>query len=167
MKLYPLWKNLCDQNSQEPKRTAFWQGYYAAEAEGYKVILAEKCFAFSGTAEMLAEKLRLEAALIPGFLDGINTSLEKAFTAEELEGLETETNITLQILPEKLYYNMLNARAKWLYTLPEWEGILAEEDIRRITRQWREDNIAKSVKISRNDPCPCGSGQKYKYCCGE
>ncbi|MDP4106934.1 MAG: SEC-C metal-binding domain-containing protein, partial [Bacillota bacterium] len=22
------------------------------------------------------------------------------------------------------------------------------------------------VKVGRNDPCPCGSGQKYKKCCG-
>lgn len=25
----------------------------------------------------------------------------------------------------------------------------------------------KKVKISRNDPCPCGSGKKYKHCCGK
>lgn len=24
----------------------------------------------------------------------------------------------------------------------------------------------KSVKVGRNDPCPCGSGKKYKKCCG-
>jgi len=24
----------------------------------------------------------------------------------------------------------------------------------------------KSVKVRRNDPCPCGSGKKYKHCCG-
>ena len=24
----------------------------------------------------------------------------------------------------------------------------------------------KSAKIGRNDPCPCGSGKKYKNCCG-
>jgi len=24
----------------------------------------------------------------------------------------------------------------------------------------------KRTKIGRNDPCPCGSGKKYKYCCG-
>lgn len=24
----------------------------------------------------------------------------------------------------------------------------------------------KSVKVNRNDPCPCGSGKKYKKCCG-
>ena len=26
--------------------------------------------------------------------------------------------------------------------------------------------VRKSPKIGRNDPCPCGSGQKYKKCCG-
>ena len=26
-------------------------------------------------------------------------------------------------------------------------------------------SIAKS-KVGRNQPCPCGSGKKYKYCCG-
>ena len=25
----------------------------------------------------------------------------------------------------------------------------------------------KTVKIGRNEPCPCGSGKKYKYCCGK
>jgi preprotein translocase subunit SecA len=27
-------------------------------------------------------------------------------------------------------------------------------------------NPIKVKKIGRNDPCPCGSGKKYKYCCG-
>jgi preprotein translocase subunit SecA len=25
--------------------------------------------------------------------------------------------------------------------------------------------VVKSKKIGRNDPCPCGSGKKYKKCC--
>ncbi len=28
-------------------------------------------------------------------------------------------------------------------------------------------NISSGVKIGRNDPCPCGSGKKYKKCCGK
>ena len=38
--------------------------------------------------------------------------------------------------------------------------------------QWRIENdphrpaIAKRLKVGRNDPCPCGSGKKYKKCCG-
>ena len=33
----------------------------------------------------------------------------------------------------------------------------------------KEDNqkeITKEKKIGRNDKCPCGSGKKYKHCCG-
>ena len=26
--------------------------------------------------------------------------------------------------------------------------------------------IVKGKKVGRNDPCPCGSGKKYKFCCG-
>jgi hypothetical protein len=33
--------------------------------------------------------------------------------------------------------------------------------------QGRPDPITRpGAKIGRNDPCPCGSGQKYKKCCG-
>ena len=27
--------------------------------------------------------------------------------------------------------------------------------------------INKEPKVGRNDPCPCGSGKKYKNCCGK
>ena len=32
-------------------------------------------------------------------------------------------------------------------------------------RKQSADRKVKS-KVGRNDPCPCGSGKKYKYCCG-
>jgi uncharacterized protein len=38
--------------------------------------------------------------------------------------------------------------------------------------QWRVENdphrppIVRRTKVGRNDPCPCGSGKKYKKCCG-
>ena len=27
--------------------------------------------------------------------------------------------------------------------------------------------VKKAEKVGRNDPCPCGSGKKYKQCCGK
>jgi uncharacterized protein YecA (UPF0149 family) len=27
--------------------------------------------------------------------------------------------------------------------------------------------VVATVKVGRNDPCPCGSGKKYKKCCGK
>jgi preprotein translocase subunit SecA len=29
----------------------------------------------------------------------------------------------------------------------------------------RKEPLKKKVKVGRNDPCPCGSGKKYKNCC--
>lgn len=31
---------------------------------------------------------------------------------------------------------------------------------------WHEPYVRQEPKIGRNDPCPCGSGKKYKKCCG-
>ena len=30
-----------------------------------------------------------------------------------------------------------------------------------------EQRVVNEVKIGRNDPCICGSGKKYKKCCGK
>jgi preprotein translocase subunit SecA len=38
-------------------------------------------------------------------------------------------------------------------------GITKEPPRKKVT-------VAAGKKIGRNDPCPCGSGKKYKYCCG-
>ena len=32
--------------------------------------------------------------------------------------------------------------------------------------QKKSGTVVKAKKVGRNDPCPCGSGKKYKYCCG-
>lgn len=43
----------------------------------------------------------------------------------------------------------------------------SELDLDKLLRiKMREENIqSKKIKIGRNDPCPCGSGKKYKFCC--
>lgn len=38
-----------------------------------------------------------------------------------------------------------------------------DQIFRKMEREWNKP--AKKVKIGRNDPCPCGSGKKYKFCC--
>ena len=31
----------------------------------------------------------------------------------------------------------------------------------------KAEPVRKSKKVGPNDPCPCGSGKKYKKCCGD
>ena len=45
-------------------------------------------------------------------------------------------------------------------------GFTPNELFERYERQHLRRLPSKAVKIGRNDPCPCGSGKKYKRCCG-
>ena len=43
-----------------------------------------------------------------------------------------------------------------------------EEELKKFYKEQKESTtIRKPKKIGRNDPCPCGSGKKYKKCCGK
>lgn len=35
------------------------------------------------------------------------------------------------------------------------------------SKEIKRQPVRKTNKVGRNDPCPCGSGKKYKYCCGK
>jgi len=35
------------------------------------------------------------------------------------------------------------------------------------TKIAKESGVSGDIKVGRNDPCPCGSGKKYKKCCGK
>jgi len=40
------------------------------------------------------------------------------------------------------------------------------EDISDLERALNPQEPVVSRKVGRNEPCPCGSGKKYKKCCG-
>jgi len=42
-----------------------------------------------------------------------------------------------------------------------------DEDDEFRKRLTRKLTVVKSDKTGRNEPCPCGSGKKYKHCCGK
>ena len=52
------------------------------------------------------------------------------------------------------------------------EQKIEREQVAKATGTNKDDTVAKGpirrkeAKIGRNDPCPCGSGLKYKQCCG-
>ena len=42
----------------------------------------------------------------------------------------------------------------------------SEEELKKLYKEQKESGtIRKGKKVGRNDPCPCGSGKKYKNCC--
>ncbi|MEF9919013.1 MAG: SEC-C metal-binding domain-containing protein [Eubacterium sp.] len=166
MSLYKKWKEDIEAHSTNAdEQSAYWQEFCAEEQKIYQDILANNQDVVESTIKELSEKYSIKDIWIMGFLDGISESIKTPLA--DLETLEEESTIKLEIDFEKLYWNMLSVPAEWLYTLTEWDNVLSEEKRKEITKNYkRSKTIVNENKIGRNDPCPCGSGKKYKKCCG-
>ena len=118
-----------------------------------------------GTVKELAERYGQDVMTMVGFLDGIDESL---VVPNPIDTMDEDTVVNLVFDKEKLYKNMVAARADWLYELPQWKEIFSESELKKLYKEQKESTtIRKGKKIGRNDPCPCGSGKKYKKCCGK
>jgi uncharacterized protein YecA (UPF0149 family) len=85
-----------------------------------------------------AEKILKEGLAVRGVRD-------KQFIVERLEGLYSESGRTQDL-----------------------ETLQADLQISEVEydKSGQKTEQAKKVKVGRNEPCPCGSGKKYKKCCG-
>lgn len=164
MSLFAEWKDLMENQTEETFEE-FWKEYSETETKIYKHILSNHEEHLTGTVAELVEKFQVNRVIFMGFLDGINSSLN---TPNDLDSVDDNFMVNLDIDFEKLYFNMLDAEADYLYTLKEWEQVLPEEKIISIIKDYKKSKIVHvEKKPGRNDPCPCGSGKKYKKCCGK
>lgn len=165
MALLKQWRDMAyDQEANKGDIQRFWAKYFDIEKGIYQQLLADPDTEVKGTVKELAEKYGQDVMTMTGFLDGINDSLVEP---NPIDDMEEDTVVSLKFDKEKLYKNMVAAKADWLYELPEWEPIFSEEKRKELyMEQKKSGTIVKGPKIGRNDPCPCGSGKKYKKCCG-
>ncbi len=166
MTLMERWDQLAGQFANDQRAAQrFWVDYYNKEKAVYEKLLEEPEKVWEGTVEDLCAQLGMDDVVYFGaFLDGINESIEEPNPVDQIV---EDSQVKIEIDPEKLYYNMVAMKADWLYKLPQWENILSEEKRTELYRaQKKSGTIVKPKKIGRNDPCPCGSGKKYKFCCG-
>ena len=160
------WRSIAyDQQADRNKLQQFWANYFNIEKGIYEQLLTNPDEVVTGTVKELAEKYGQEVLTMVGFLDGINDSLKEP---NPIETMDEDTVVSLAFDKEKLYKNMVAAKADWLYELPQWKEIYSEEELKKLYKEQKESTtIRKEKKIGRNDPCPCGSGKKYKKCCGK
>ena len=163
--LYQQWQDLAyDETADRSQLEKFWGTYFQIEKEIYEKLLSNPDEVVKGTVKELAEKYGQEVLTMVGFLDGINDSLKNPNPIEEMEA---DTVVSLDYDKEKLYYNMVAAKADWLYGLEQWDALLTPDRRKELYKEQRSSTtVVKPPKIGRNDPCPCGSGKKYKKCCG-
>ena len=156
MALLKEWQKVAyDETKDRGTLQRFWANYFNLEKGVYEKLLEEPDVEVKGTVKELAEKYGLSVMEMTGFLDGINESLVETNPIEEME---EDTVVSLKFDKEKLYKNMVDAKADWLYELPQWDKIFDKEKKHELyLEQKKSGTIVKGPKIGRNDPCPCGS----------
>ncbi len=166
MALLKKWRDTAySETANKGDLQRLWNQYFEDEKGIYAQLLKNPDEVVRGTVKELAEKYDVSVMTMTGFLDGINDSLKELNPIEEME---EDTVVNLGFEKELLYKNMVAAGADWLYNLEEWEPIFDEEKRKELYKEQKSSTtIVKEDKVYPNDPCPCGSGRKYKKCCGK
>lgn len=166
MSLLQEWRDTAYSKEMDKSQLQnFWGTYFKIEQAIYEQLLANPDEEVKGTVKELADKYEIETFTMTGFLDGINESLNEENPIEEMD---EDTVVSLAFDKEKLYKNMVDAKAEWLYELPQWDEIFTKDKQKELYKEQKNaGTIRKEQKVGRNDPCPCGSGKKYKKCCGK
>lgn len=76
---------------------------------------------------------------------------------------------------EKSVHRMMMVLSEWLYGIHRWsecghsrkEMRKENEELQHLSMDQKPKGKVVSGKVYPNDPCPCGSGKKYKKCCGK
>ena len=166
MALLKQWRDMAySETANKGDLQRLWQTYFQQERDIYAELLKTPDEEVKGTVKELAEKFGVDIMTMTGFLDGINDSLKEANPIDEME---EDTVVSLAFDKTLLYKNMVAAGADWLYGLEEWNDIFDQDTQKALYKEQKSSmTIRKEAKVYPNDPCPCGSGKKYKKCCGK
>ena len=107
----------------------------------------------------LAEKFDVELMSMVGFLDGINDSLKIQNPIEEMDE-NTEVNLGYDL--ETLYKNMVDAKADWLYELPQWDEIFTKEKQKEL---YREQKASGTIPVSYTHLCMWSKAAIFTVTC--
>jgi preprotein translocase subunit SecA len=98
-----------------------------------------------------ANLIKTVASKHKNFMEIVNAVLAKNYSLEEL----------LKTYKRRYVDNKIISSTTVLYRSKAFSntlGIIEETE--------EKPKFDTTQKIGRNDPCPCGSGKKYKKCCG-
>ena len=162
MALFEAWKRIAHDVQGNPIKRV-WDDYQGKEKRVYKDIISKKMQKIEGTIDSISQEFGLSHVHTAVFMDGIHAAVDGLPPTAELE---TDTAIKFEIDFKRLYKQMVQYKAKELYTLKEWDGIFTPDEQQALYKEQKESNVmVRSKKTGRNEACPCGSGKKYKKCC--
>ena len=119
--------------------------------EGKEVEGKDECIKYFLTNDSIPDSILEKISVqYKNFMQLINDSLGTNYTFEEL----------IKEYKSEYLKNKIYSSATVLYCSSAFSNIFD------VISAPKEEQEAVSEKVGRNAPCPCGSGKKYKHCCG-
>lgn len=115
------------------------------------------CYSFSGEGSTMRDALNL--------MDEFNLSLNHKQLGEFAE-LISELNNNSRMFVNKGHTPIKTMKENSIKNKFNNDSILQTGGAKQ-KGKLTQFPIVKTNKVGRNDPCPCGSGKKYKHCCGK
>ncbi len=116
-----------------------------------------------GQMEPLVEYKKESYRMFQQFLAGIRSEIVNMIFKVHLQNPEAEEKTRLEKLSENSVEqgaeNQANSKNQ-----SQNANIMRREAAGQVEKN---QTVQKNNKVGRNDPCPCGSGKKYKKCCGK
>ena len=144
------------------------------------ITLLERCLAYDNENKKFEEKAEFDADDTTPFADfivclmnlgacdsysHIKAAFERGVVDEFIVGLdEVEEHFGLPITPRPV---AIDAGESEIDSELSGKGFVSEFDESGELEQEPQTPYVAENKVGRNEPCPCGSGQKYKKCCGK
>ena len=133
------------------------QWMYDAETAGMREDI-ERLFVYKESNHIISEEFIYMLSSISIMYD---YTCQAEALMKELKKSSADGKKTARILEAEMdqYNNIMDFEDDW--TDDELEDFMLQQEIKK-----REPYVKTEPEIGRNDPCPCGSGKKYKKCCG-
>lgn len=142
----------------------FYKTFCKIFEDDSKVEDAKGCINYFLTNDSISDNIiKRVASKYPNFMNKINSILEKEYTLDELISAYKSEFLKRKIYSSTsvLYHSTVFSTS--IDMLKEDEEIQAPQG--NLAEQIKISNPTPNTKVGRNDPCPCGSGKKYKNCC--
>lgn len=142
----------------------FYKTFCMIFEDDSKVEDAKGCINYFLTNDSISDNIiKRVASKYPNFMNKINSILEKEYTLDELISAYKSEFLKRKIYSSTsvLYHSTVFSTS--IDMLKKDEEIQAPQG--NLAEQIKISNPTPNTKVGRNDPCPCGSGKKYKNCC--
>ena len=116
---------------------------------------------YRALAQFLMNKCKLDVLQAAEAVRSINIIIQNGYGMKEIVGFLKDQKLVLP--KEEETQELYELIGRYDSTLPKW--VLKGHTQAELANMPHGSVVRVGKKIGRNDPCPCGSGKKYKNCC--